>query len=54
MIGWCETVFYDGQVFFVRRNVFSCNYDLHTGTSGIGDAILDFIEWFHSKDFGKK
>ena len=29
-------------------------FDLHSGTSGIGEAILDFIEWFHSKEFGKK
>ncbi|XP_068698835.1 midasin-like [Montipora foliosa] len=24
------------------------------GSSGIGEAILDFIEWFHSTEFGKK
>ncbi|PFX16223.1 Midasin [Stylophora pistillata] len=27
---------------------------LNQGTSGIGEAIVDFMEWFHSSDFGKR
>ena len=29
-------------------------YVFLTGSSGVGEAILDFIEWFHSTDFGKR
>ena len=46
-------MFFVGFIIGETKKCF-CNNDLHTGTSGIGDAILDFIEWFHSKDFGKK
>ena len=29
-------------------------YVFLTESSGVGEAILDFIEWFHSTDFGKR
>ena len=29
-------------------------YVFQTESSGVGEAILDFIEWFHSTDFGKR
>ena len=29
-------------------------YSSLIGTSGIGEAMVDFIEWFHSSDFGKR
>lgn len=34
--------------------IFKDKYSSVIGTSGIGEAMVDFIEWFHSSDFGKR
>ena len=34
--------------------IFKDKYSSVIGTSGIGEAMVDFIEWFHSSAFGKR
>ena len=62
LVAWCHEGLPQEVLEKQTQNVFlACKLPslrksilLLLGTSGIGEAMVDFIEWFHSSDFGKR